>query len=860
MSKYIAANVEKKWIADWQEKKLYKTNKSASKSGTGKKMYILDMFPYPSGAGLHVGHPRGYTSTDILSRYYRMKGYQVLHPMGWDAFGLPAENAAVKARKNPMDMVPNHIETFKRQMIDLGFSYDWDRELATIDPDYYATTQWLFSQFYKLGLLYKKQTSVYFCPTCKTGLAEEEVLPNGTHERCNNPITRKQLPQWIFRITTYADSLLDGLKELKWPPGILEMQKNWIGKDKGLNINFKVVNTEEEITVWTKFWETLYGATFLVIAPEHPWVRKIIKKKDTPAQVGLYVEEALAKTDEQRLKEEKEKTGVFTGYYGLNPANQKKVPIWVADYVLSNVGTGAVMGVPSHDERDFLFAKKYNLPLQQVVTYKDSSIDGKVAKGEISYEGEGTLINSGNFNGMFSWGEDKKRMAEWMIQKKFADWQITYHLRDWIFSRQRYWGEPIPMIFCKACFDKKISWWDTKESDSFKKTYRSILKVDQSVKENVYGWFPLDEKDLPLELPLVKSYEPTDTGESPLAKVKEWVDSACPNCGAPGRRETDTMPNWAGSCWYFLAFTYWTRGELNPKLLTEKEAVSAVTQWMPVDWYVGGAEHAVLHLLYARFWMHILHDMKLVSYREPFIRLKNVGMILAEDHRKMSKSLGNVINPDEIVAEYGADTLRVYEMFMAPFSQEIAWSTTALQGAYRFINRIWKIYEKLEARSSKQEEDEQLVSRLQKTIKKVAEDIEEFKFNTAIAALMEFLNSWESSKEGLNKESGIKLLKLLAPFSPFIAEEIWSSVFSEKNSIHQSSWPTVDAKAIMDEVIQIPVQVNGKVRGVIAVGKNETDQDTVVKKALDEEKVSKYIKDKTYKIIYVPKKILNFII
>ena len=859
MSKYIASTIEKKWITEWEKNKLYKTEVKTPSGKEKKQMYVLDMFPYPSGAGLHVGHPRGYTATDILSRFYRMQGYEVLHPMGWDAFGLPAENAAVKARKNPMDMVPHHIETFKKQMKNLGFSYDWDRELATIDPNYYATTQWLFIMFFKLGLLYKKQTSVYYCPTCKTGLAEEEVLPNGTHERCGNPITRKLLPQWIFRITTYADSLLEGLKDLKWPTGILEMQKNWIGKDKGLNIDFKVDQSKEKLTVWTKFWETVYGATFIVIAPEHPWVQNILIAKSTTEVVSAYVRDALSKTDEQRLKEEKEKTGVFTGYYAINPVNQKKIPIWVADYVLSDVGTGAVMGVPSHDERDFLFAKKYDLPLLQVVSYEDSKTNDAVARGEVSYEGEGKLVNSGQFNGLAAWGEGKGKMAEWMINQKIASWKITYHLRDWIFSRQRYWGEPIPMVFCKDCFDKKISWWDTERPDSFKKSHQSIMKVDQSVKDSTYGWFPLTEKDLPLKLPYLDSYEPTETGASPLSKVSEWLEINCPNCGGSARRETDTMPNWAGSCWYFLAFTYWQKDKKTGFDLVEKDKQETISKWMPVDWYVGGAEHAVLHLLYARFWMHVLNDLKIVPMREPFMRLKNVGMILAEDHRKMSKSLGNVINPDDIVAEYGADTLRIYEMFMAPFSQEIAWSTTALQGAYRFLNRVWnrfQVYKSL--RDTK--EDSGLVSLLQKTIKKVSEDIEEFKFNTSIAALMEFLNSWESSKIDLSPENAKKYLKLLAPFAPFIGEEIYSSVFAEKNSIHSSDWPEVDEKAIKEEMVKIPVQINGKVRAVISLSKGQNNKDTVVKKALTEEKVLKFVEGKNYKVVYVPNKILNLVL
>lgn len=814
VNKYQPLEFEQKWAEEWDKNKTYKAPKPDSKR---KKQFIFPMFPYPSGAGLHVGHVRVYTGTDVVARFYRMNQYAVLHPMGWDAFGLPAENAAIKAKKNPMDMVPDHIATFKRQMKSLGFSFDWDREFATTDPSYYKWTQWLFLQFYKMRLLYKKNAPINFCPSCKTGCSEEEVLSNGTHERCGTKIVKKDLPQWLFKITSYADRLLDDLKGLDWPKGILEMQKNWIGKDKGLSIDFTIADSDKKITVWTKFWETVFGTTFLVIAPEFAWLKELMKENKVSDEVKKYVEDALSKTDEERTIEEKDKTGVFTGFYAINPVNNKKVPIWVADYVLATVGTGAVMGVPAHDERDFLFVKKYNLPIIQVVSYKDKTIDEKVAKGEMNYEGEGTLVNSGQFDNMSAWGEGKEKMAEWMIQKGFAKWQLHYHLRDWIFSRQRYWGEPIPIIDCKKC-----------------------------------GLVPVPENQLPVELPKVKSYEPTGTGESPLAAIKEWVNVKCPKCGEPAKRETDTMPNWAGSCWYFLRFA-------DPKNDKQAWSQEAMKEWMPTDWYIGGAEHAVLHLLYARFWVKALYDLKLLHFKEPFTRLRNLGMILAEDHRKMSKSFGNIVNPDDVQKEFGADALRIYEMFMAPFDQEIAWSTSALQGAYRFMVRVWKLFhnESSFAKAS-EDEDKGLVSKLQKTIKKITEDIPDVKFNTSVAAMMEFINDWEG--EQLSKENAKKFLQVLAPFAPFAAEEIWHELFGEKESIHLSVWPKVDEKAVIAAAVQIPVQVNGKVRTVIQLVSPDSSEQEVVKIALADEKVKKYTDGKKYKTIYVKGKILNLVV
>ena len=878
-TKYQPQEFEKKWIENWEKEKTYKTPEKPKKN----KKYILDMFPYPSGAGLHVGHPRGYVASDIIARYFRQAGYDVLHPMGWDAFGLPAENAAIKAKKNPIDMVPLNIATFKRQMKMLGLSYDWGRELATTDPNYYKWTQWIFIQFYKMGLLYKKNTPINFCPVCKTGLAEEEVLPNGTHERCGNKIEKKELPQWLFAITKYADRLLTDLKQLDWPKGILEMQKNWIGRSEGAKIEFRMENGEERIEVFSTALDTIFGVTFMVLAPEHPLAKKI---KNT--DVRKYLEQTQSKSEMEREAEGKEKTGVFTGLYCINPFNNKKVPVWVADYVLPSYGTGAVMGVPGHDRRDYEFAKKYRLPIIPVIKTTLNAAVLKVVKDDFwnyeeiktQYAEKSELINSGEYNGMNS-KIAKEAMMRFIEKKGIGERTVQYHLRDWIFSRQRYWGEPIPMIHCAKD-----------------------------------GWQPVPEDQLPVKLPYVKSYQPTGTGESPLSAIKDWVNTTCPKCGGPAKRETDTMPNWAGSCWYFIAFSFWNQNsgdsatpfvsarESHREKLTrdavpseaEKMAFASLppsienwklkiensgNRWLPVDWYIGGAEHAVLHLLYSRFWVKALYDKKLLNFTEPFIKLNNQGMILAEDHRKMSKSFGNVINPDDVVAEYGADSLRLYEMFMAPFNAEISWSTKALQGVYRFLKRVWGMYQQYnviarirQLAETKQSNsiksgdrsprpsgarDDKLVAKLNKTIAKVTQDIPETKFNTAIAAMMEFLNEWENNY--LSKENAKKFLQILAPFAPFTTEEIWYEVYGEKGSIHLSAWPEIRKIETIVHEILIPVQVNGKVRSTISIEYEVLSiKEKVIEKALQDEKVKKYTEGKEYKVIYVPGKILNFVL
>jgi leucyl-tRNA synthetase len=851
MTKYIPKEFENKWTEQWDKEKIYQ---ATAPSPDQKKMYILDMFPYPSGVGLHVGHPRGYVGSDILSRFYRMKGYTVLHPMGWDAFGLPAENAAIKAKRNPAEITKANIENFTRQLKMLGFSYDWSREFSTTDPSYYKWTQWLFIQFFKMGLLYKKLTPVYYCPFCKTAVAQEEVLGNNTHERCGTVIEMRDLPQWIFRITEYADRLVDELDGLNWPQGILDMQRNWIGRKEGINITYQVKGTNEQIVCFTTRPETNFGATFLVVAPEHPFVQKIMKDdlklpENIKNQIESYVKKAKSKTEQDRISDSKQKTGVFTGFYALNSLNGKELPIYVSDFVLGNFGTGAVVGVPGHDLRDFDFAQAMQLEVVRVVEGKNADISEIKVREQVQEEA-GAMVNSEFLNGLDIHEASQKMMA-YLEEKGVGKRVKSYHLRDWIFSRQRYWGEPIPMVYCKACADKHISYWDTPEGKQFLEQHQKISKVDKEHQNSLVGWFPIDQKNLPLELPYLESYEPNETGQSPLAKVTYWIKTTCPNCGGAAERESDTMPNWAGSCWYFLRFA----DPHNDKEAWSKESL----KWQPVDWYIGGAEHAVLHLLYSRFWIKALQDLGLVNFNEPFKGLRNQGMILAPDHRKMSKSWGNVINPDDVVDEYGADALRIYEMFMAPFNQEISWETRSLEGSFRFIKRIWELFQNREHITKDSEgEDKKLVSALNKTIAKVSADIADVKFNTAVAFMMEFLNLWEKSK--LSEENARKFLKLVAPFASFSTEEIWRNVLGEKNSIHLSSWPEVDQSAIQNEEVAIPIQINGKTRAVIVLAADSIDEQTVVAQASKDAKVQSYIQGKNPKVIYVKGKILNFII
>lgn len=801
--------IEKKWQKRWVDTDLYRTDDVSTKP----KAYVLDMFPYPSGEGLHVGHPKGYIATDIYSRFKSMSGYEVLHPMGWDAFGLPAENYAIKNKVHPRVAVEKNIANFKNQLAHLGFNYDWSREINTTDPAYYKWTQWIFLKLLEKGLAYESHEPINWCPSCQTGLANEDLESDGTCERCGSVVEKRPMRQWVLKITDYADRMLEDLDTLtQWPAHIKEAQRNWIGKSAGaeisFNLSFKKNPTGNDfrdqdgkpahITVFTTRPDTLFGATYLVLAPEHPWVRAIWDTEhddaaDNKEEIAAYVRAAQQKSEIER-QENKEKTGVkIEGITAFNPANGEEIPIYVADYVLSGYGTGAIMAVPAHDERDYEFAKKFDLPIWQVVSSEE--------KLPVTFSGP--MMNSGEFDGKDS---DEAKVA--ITEKVGGKMVSTYRLNDWVFSRQRYWGEPIPVIHCEKC-----------------------------------GVVPVPEEHLPVTLPEVEHYEPTGTGESPLANIDEWVNVQCPKCGGAGKRETNTMPQWAGSSWYYLRFI----DPKNDQALIDPEKEK---KWAPVDVYVGG-DHAVRHLIYARFWHKFLYDIGIVHTIEPFERLEFLGFILAEDGKKMSKRWGNVINPDDIVKTNGADALRVYEMFMGPFENTIAWSTDGLVGAQRFLERVNGLSEHIT-----ELEPQDVTRQLHKTIAKVQEDIETFKFNTAISSMMIFINHAE--KSGLSKESYATFLQLLAPFAPHLTEELWENA-GHAYSIHASTWPTADPALLVDEVVTIAVQINGKVRGTIVIAPNATE-DAAKAAAEDNSKVQEYLAIATVKrVVYVPGRVLNFI-
>lgn len=815
--KYQPQKLEKKWQKIWS-KNNYRLWHAKDKPPK-KHIYILDMFPYPSGEGLHVGHVEGYTASDILSRFYRMNGYEVLHPMGWDAFGLPAENYALKTKKPPQEVVPHNIKRFKQQLQSLGFSYDWQREINTTDPNYYKWTQWIFLQLFKKGLAYEEESYVNWCPSCKTVLADEEV-EEGKCERCGSNVERKKLKQWVLKITAYADRLLKDLDLIDWPERVKTMQKNWIGRSEGVEVDFKLADRDKYISVFTTRIDTIFGVTYLVLAPEHPLATEICAPNYL-LEVKKYIDLTLQKSDFERLLNAKEKTGVFTGSYAINPANKEKIPIWISDYVLMNYGTGAVMAVPAHDERDFDFAKEFHLPIKEVV-----SPDGKI-HGEISkpYSGEGILVNSGPFD-----GANSQLAREKIILFLNARKVVNYKLRDWIFSRQRYWGEPIPIIKCPHC-----------------------------------GNVPLDEKDLPLKLPEITKYEPTGQSESPLADISSWVNVRCPRCGGPAKRETNTMPQWAGSSWYYLRYV----DPKNKKLLIDSKKEKA---WFPVDIYIGGVEHAVLHLLYARFWHKFLYDIGIVKSIEPFQKLVNQGIILGEDGEKMSKSRGNVINPDDIIKEYGADSLRMYEMFMGPLSFSKPWNTKGIIGIFRFLNRTWDLLSNLkekkkkdnliltkEAREKLQKDLEQLTQLEHKTIKKITEDIKSLHFNTAISSLMTYVNKLsELPSEYLKKEYYENLVLLLSPFAPHIAEEMWHTFLNHKTLVSQAKWPQYNEKFLEEHNAIIVIQVNGKTRATLKIKKG-SGQKIIETKA--KEQVKKYLGGKRVKkVVFVADRLINFVI
>ena len=810
---YDHKSIESKWQKFWLENQTFK---SEDISANKPKYYVLDMFPYPSGAGLHVGHALGYVATDIVARYKRMKGFNVLHPMGWDAFGLPAEQYAIKTGTHPKETTQQNVSNFKKQINSLGFSYDWSREINTTDPNYYKWTQWIFMQLYNKGLAYEQEVAVNWCPELKAVLANEEVV-NGKSDIGGHPVVRLPMRQWILKITDYAESLLDGLDDLDWPENIKELQKNWIGKSEGVELGFEIDGHNDTINVYTTRPDTLFGASYMVLAPEHTLIHSIVTDEQR-SKVEAYIEETKKKSDFDRTEVNKDKTGVFTGSYAINPFSKEKIEIWIADYVLISYGTGAIMAVPGHDERDWEFASKYNLPIVEVVE------GGDVSKAAFTAKGDAKIINSSNDKTLSMDGLTVDRAIKEAIsfieKNSIGRATVNYKLRDWLFSRQRYWGEPFPLIH-----------------------------KDDSVEL-------IQEKDLPVMLPEVENYKPSDDGKSPLSLVKNWVEVKDESGNIIGLRETNTMPQWAGSCWYFLRFT-------DPKNENEAWSKEKESFWMPVDLYIGGQEHAVLHLLYSRFWNHVLYDLGLVSTKEPFKKLYNQGMILGDDGTKMSKSRGNVINPEEIMDEYGADSMRLYEMFMGPLNKSKPWSTKGLQGCYRFVNKLWSIIVDENGNLSKKivdndEGDKDTLFLHHQTIKKLGEDIEDLHFNTAVSQLMIYCNHLQKCNT-VSKKLIEELVIILSPFVPHIAEEFWS-LLGQSQTISYQSWPQYSEDLIQLDEVTIAVQVNGKLRANINVSKDSNESD-VISEAMSLENVKKFTSDgNIVKTIYVPNRLLNFVV
>lgn len=891
MNKYNPNKIESKWQKEWEKSGIYK---DYTKS---KKFYALDMFPYPSGAGLHVGHPKGYIATDIVSRYKILKGYSVLHPMGWDAFGLPAENYAIENKVHPKEAVDKNVVVFKKQLESMGFTYDWDREINTTNPEYYKWTQWIFLKMFEKGLAYESNEPVNWCSKCKTVLANED-LENGLCERCGTQIVQKKMRQWVLKMTDYADRLLYDLdtEDLDWEDSIVQQQKNWIGRSEGVEIEFKIpcdtcankppknnfkCADDKTFKVYTTRVDTIFGCTYCVLVPEHELIGQLKHKIENYNEVEKYVIIAQNKTELERTDLQKEKTGVeIKGIKAVNPFNNKKIPLFVADYILGHYGTGAVMAVPAHDKRDWDFATKEALSINSVIisdikldvkkyhypkylpkieknenyeSAEDEYLERKIKEikeGKSGYTGDGILVNSGEYNGLTS-EKTREKMTQWLEKEEIGKKKINYKMRDWVFSRQRYWGEPIPLVFCKHCAEK-------------------IKNKKLKIKNKIFskgellnpGW--IADNNLPVKLPEVEKYKPTDTGESPLANIKDWVNTKCPKCNGLGKRETNTMPQWAGSSWYYLRYI----DNKNSKDLVDKKKEK---EWMPVDLYVGGAEHATRHLLYARFWHKFLYDIKAVSTNEPFKKLVHVGLINAEDGRKMSKRWNNVVNPDDIIKEFGADSMRLYEMFMGPFTQNIAWSTEGVSGVKRFLDRVWKVVLKVseDMKENKLEDIKRKSKLIHKTIKKVTEDIENFRFNTAISQMMIYFNERDFASK-INKKGELednridleaieKVLILLSPFAPHIAEELWEKL-GHKESIFKQKWPEYDKNLIKDEEIELVIQVNGKLRDKIKVDA-DISEDEAQKVALNSEKVKNFVKDKEpKKIIFVKGRLINIVV
>ncbi|MDO4719573.1 MAG: leucine--tRNA ligase [Peptostreptococcaceae bacterium] len=799
MERYNPEKIEKKWQRIWEEKGVFHAENGSDK----EKFFPLVEFPYPSGAGLHVGHPRSYTALDIVARKRRLQGYNVLYPIGWDAFGLPTENYAIKHKIHPEEVTRENISNFKRQLQSLGLSFDWSREINTTDPNYYKWTQWIFLKLFEKGLAYKTKMPINWCTNCKVGLANEEVI-QGTCERCEGEVVRKEKSQWMLRITEYADRLADDLDLVDYLERVKIQQRNWIGRSYGMEIDFPVEDTK--LTVFTTRPDTIYGATYMVISPEHPMIEEKAVRIRNIEEARLYREEAARKSDFERTEMNKEKTGVrLEGITALNPVSGKEMPIFVSDYVLMNYGTGSIMAVPGHDERDHEFAKKFGLPIIEVIS------GGDVEEAAYAGTDEDILVNSPLIDGLRI-AQAKEKIAAYMEERGLGRKKVNFKLRDWVFSRQRYWGEPIPLVHCESC-----------------------------------GWVPLPESELPLTLPEVDSYEPTDDGESPLSKMTDWIRTTCPGCGGPAVRETDTMPQWAGSSWYFLRYA----DPHNEKEFASKEAVD---YWMPVDWYNGGMEHTTLHLLYSRFWHKVLYDIGAVHTKEPYAKRTSHGMILGENNEKMSKSKGNVVNPDEIVEDYGADTFRMYEMFIGDFEKTVPWSSTGIKGCRRFIEKVWKLQELAGA----ERDDKALETSLHRTIQKVGYDFEHLKFNTAIAAMMSLTNEIYE-KGSLSHETYRTLLILLNPVAPHVTEEIWEKMGYE-GQLNQAQWPSYDESRLQSEIIEMPVQINGKVRSKIMISP-EAEEEQIRLAAREDAVIGKLLEGKEIKkLIYVKGKILNIVI
>lgn len=790
--------VEKKWQKVWDDEKAFTVANDYSKP----KYYALVEFPYPSGQGLHVGHPRPYTALDIVARKRRMQGYNVLYPMGWDAFGLPTENYAIKNKIHPKIVTKTNVQRFKEQLHSLGYSFDWDREINTTDPNYYKWTQWIFLKLFKAGLAYKTEMPINWCTSCKVGLANEEVV-NGVCERCGSEVVRKVKSQWMLKITEYADKLIEGLDSVDYVEKVKISQKNWIGKSEGAEVDFIVKDKVEKLRIYTTRPDTLFGVTYMVVSPEHPIIDKYKADLKNWDAIAEYREMAARKSDFERAELAKEKTGVvLEGLTAINPVNGKEIPIWISDYVLMTYGTGAIMAVPAHDERDWEFAKKFNLPIIEVVA------GGDVQNEAFTNVATGTLVNSDFLNGL-EVVDAKKKIIGFLTEKGIGEKKVNYKLRDWVFSRQRYWGEPIPIIKCDKC-----------------------------------GYVPLEESELPLELPEVDSYMPTDNGESPIAAMTDWVNTSCPCCGGPAKRETDTMPQWAGSSWYFLRYT----DPHNNEALASKEALD---YWLPIDWYNGGMEHTTLHLLYSRFWHKFLYDNKIVPTSEPYQKRTSHGMILGENGEKMSKSRGNVVNPDDIVTEYGADTLRTYEMFIGAFDLSASWSEDGVKGCKRFLDRVWKLQDMITEDANYSSDME---TKMHQTIKKVSNDFESLKYNTAIASMMALINDFYK-KNQVTKGEFKTLITLLNPVAPHMTEELWEALNFE-GRVYQSTWPEYEEAKTVEDTIEIAIQINGKTKGTVMIGKDEPKEDVIAKA---KEVIADKITGTIVKEIYVPGRIVNIV-